>query len=54
MAVYTGGYPHNQRFPLMLQLVTLPPAFGMRNVSPFCLKTEMLLVALELPFEMKT
>jgi glutathione S-transferase len=37
----------------MLQLVTLPPAFGMRNVSPFCLKTEMLLVALELPFEME-
>ena len=34
----------------MLELVTLPPAFGMRNVSPFCLKTEMLLTALELPF----
>lgn len=37
----------------MLTLVTLPPAFGMRNVSPFCLKIEMLLTALELPFEIK-
>lgn len=26
-----------------LHLVTLPPAFGMRNISPFCLKIEMLL-----------
>lgn len=34
----------------MLQLVTLPAAFGMRNVSPFCLKAEMLLTCLELPF----
>jgi glutathione S-transferase len=34
----------------MLELVTLPPAFGMRNVSPFCLKAEMLLTWLELPF----
>ena len=34
----------------MLELVTLPSAFGMRNVSPFCLKAEMLLTALELPF----
>jgi len=34
----------------MLQLVTLPPAFGMRNVSPFCLKVEMLLTALNVPF----
>ncbi|MEP5763254.1 MAG: glutathione S-transferase family protein [Halieaceae bacterium] len=34
----------------MLKLVTLPPAFGMRNISPFCLKVEMLLSALELPF----
>jgi glutathione S-transferase len=34
----------------MLELVTLPPAFGMRNVSPFCLKVEMLLTALGLPF----
>lgn len=36
----------------MLTLVTLPPAFGMRNVSPFCLKAEMLLTALDLPFDM--
>jgi glutathione S-transferase len=34
----------------MLELVTLPPAFGLRNVSPFCLKVEMLLTSLELPF----
>ena len=34
----------------MLELVVLPPAFGMRNVSPFCLKAEMLLTTLELPF----
>ncbi|MFK8042735.1 glutathione S-transferase family protein [Congregibacter sp.] len=34
----------------MLELVTLPPAFGMRNVSPFCLKIEMLLTALDVPF----
>ena len=34
----------------MLELVTLPPAFGMRNVSPFCLKAEMLLTSLGLPF----
>lgn len=33
-----------------LHLVTLPPAFGMRNVSPFCLKIEMLLTDLQLPF----
>jgi glutathione S-transferase len=33
----------------MLELVTLPAAFGMRNVSPFCLKVEMLLASLELP-----
>lgn len=38
----------------MLTLVTLPPAFGMRNVSPFCLKAEMLLTALELPFDLQT
>jgi glutathione S-transferase len=36
----------------MLKLVVLPPAFGVRNISPFCLKTEMLLVSLGLPFEM--
>jgi len=34
----------------MLELVTLPAAFGMRNVSPFCLKAEMLLKSLGLPF----
>jgi glutathione S-transferase len=34
----------------MLELVTLPPAFGMRNVSPFCLKIEMLLKSLDLEF----
>ncbi len=34
----------------MLNLVVLTPAFGLRNVSPFCLKLEMLLTALELPF----
>ncbi len=36
----------------MIELVTLPPAFGMRNVSPFCLKTELLLKQLGLPFSM--
>ncbi|MCP5130884.1 MAG: glutathione S-transferase family protein [Pseudomonadales bacterium] len=36
----------------MMELVTLPAAFGMRNVSPFCLKTEMLLTSLGLPFTM--
>jgi glutathione S-transferase len=37
----------------MITLVTLPPAFGLRNVSPFCLKVEMLLTSLELPFELQ-
>lgn len=36
----------------MMELVTLPPAFGMRNVSPFCLKIEMLLTSLELKFSL--
>jgi glutathione S-transferase len=36
----------------MLELVTLPPAFGMRNISPFCLKSEMLMTSLEIPFKM--
>ena len=36
----------------MLELVTLPPAFGLRNVSPFCLKAEMLLTSLDLPFKL--
>ncbi len=34
----------------MLTLVTLPPAFGLRNVSPFCLKAEMALKHLDIPF----
>jgi len=38
----------------MMKLVTLPPAFGLRNVSPFCLKIEMQLTALGLPFESST
>ena len=33
-----------------MELVTLPPAFGLRNVSPFCLKIEMLLTSLKLEF----
>ena len=35
-----------------LKLVTLPPAFGMRNVSPFCLKIEMLMASLDLDFDL--
>jgi glutathione S-transferase len=35
----------------MIQLVTLPPTFGLRNVSPFCLKIEMLLTSLGLDFD---
>ena len=31
-------------------LVTLGSAFGLRNVSPFCLKIEMLLTSLGIPF----
>ena len=38
----------------MLELMTLPAAFGMRNPSPFCLKMEMLLTSLELPFKTTT
>ncbi len=37
--------------PPSLTLVTLGDAFGLRNVSPFCLKIEMLLTSLGLPFE---
>ncbi len=33
-----------------LTLVTLGSAFGLRNVSPFCLKIEMLLTSLGIPF----
>lgn len=35
----------------MIQLFTFPAAFGLRNVSPFCLKVEMALVHLGLDFE---
>lgn len=35
----------------MLKLVVLPPAFGLTNVSPFCLKAEMVLRWLDLAFE---
>jgi glutathione S-transferase len=35
----------------MIQLVTLPCAFGLRNVSPFCLKAEMAMKYLDLDFE---
>ena len=35
----------------MITLYTLPPAFGFRNVSPFCLKTEMLLTHLALNYD---
>ncbi len=33
----------------MITLYTFPEAFGLRNVSPFCLKVEMALKHLELP-----
>jgi glutathione S-transferase len=36
----------------MITLYALPPAFGLRNVSPFCLKTEMMLAHLKQPFEL--
>ncbi len=35
----------------MIELHTLPPAFGQRNPSPFCLKIEMALTHLNLDFE---
>lgn len=35
-----------------MTLFTLGGAFGLQNVSPFCLKIEMLLTSLEIPFEM--
>ena len=38
----------------MITLVTLPPAFGLRNVSPFCLKIEMALTHLGLKFDDET
>lgn len=43
----------NRQGVLMITLYTLPPAFGLRNVSPFCLKVEMALTHFKLPFEMK-
>ena len=36
-----------------LTLVTLGGAFGMRNVSPFCLKVELLMTRLGLSFELE-
>lgn len=36
-----------------LTLVTLGGAFGLRNVSPFCLKAEMLLESLGVPYELE-
>lgn len=38
----------------MITLYTLPPAFGQRNPSPFCLKAEMALTHLKIDFESKT
>jgi len=35
----------------MIKLYTLPSAFGLRSVSPFCLKAEMALTYLKLDFE---
>jgi glutathione S-transferase len=35
----------------MIKLYTFPPAFGLRNVSPFCLKVEMALTYLNIAFE---
>ena len=37
---------------LNIKLYTLGGAFGMRSVSPFCLKLEMLLKSLNLPYEL--
>ena len=34
-----------------LTLVTLGAAFGLQNVSPFCLKAEMLMTYLELDYD---
>ena len=38
----------------MITFYTLPPAFGQRNPSPFCLKVEMALKHLQLEFTTKT
>ena len=37
----------------MLKLYTFPPAFGLRNVSPFCLKVEMALEHLQIEYEIE-
>ena len=37
----------------MITLVTFPEAFGLRNVSPFCMKVEMALKHLKLDHEIK-
>ena len=34
----------------MIELYTFPEAFGLRNVSPFCLRVEMALKHLDMPF----
>lgn len=36
-----------------MKLYTLPPAFGQRNPSPFCVKAEMALTYLQLDFEIE-
>ncbi|MDG1065336.1 MAG: glutathione S-transferase family protein [Luminiphilus sp.] len=35
----------------VISLFTFPPTFGLRNVSPFCLRVEMALTHLDIPFE---
>ena len=35
----------------MIELYTFPEAFGLRNVSPFCLRVEMALTHLDMPFD---
>ncbi len=35
----------------MIELYTFPEAFGLRNVSPFCLRVEMALKHLNMPFD---
>ena len=37
----------------MLTLYTFPPAFGLRNVSPFCLKVEMALRHLQIEYQIE-
>jgi hypothetical protein len=45
--------PGSPSVPSRLTLVTPGGAFGLRNVSPFCLKAEMLLTSLGLQFGME-